>query len=189
MREAPRRAGAAIVVAAAAGAVLGGAEPELVPRSEPWSASETVAASDLEPGQRVPLRAGVRLGELIVRSRWSDFRGQEIRAGRYELRYALQPRLKDHVGVDRIRDFALLVPRSAAGAAPAQAAPELWIAAARLVAGSRHPAVMALRPEGSGGTPPGAAVASDGQLVEYRTIGGLVLGFVLHGRAEAPNEF
>ena len=160
-----------------------------MPRSEPWSADESVATVDLEPGQSVPLRTGVRLGEFVVPATWSDFRGQEIVAGRYELRYALQPRLKDHVGLDRIRDFALLVPRSVAAEAPQGASPEFWIEASRRVAGSRHPAVMALRRWSSGGPPPEAPAEVDRQLVEVRTIGDLVLGFVLRGQAEDSTAF
>lgn len=173
---------AALLVAAAAlaGAAMAMATAvELRPRTEPWNAAETFAAEAREPGQLFPLRDGARLGEVELSRVWSDFRGQAIAAGRYELRYALQPRLKEHVGSDAVRDVALLVPSEAV----AIGVSEGWIAASRRVSGSRHPAVMALVAWSGGGPPPEDPVELEGWRVVVRTIDGLVLAFVVEGRA------
>lgn len=42
----------------------------------------------------------------------SDFRGQEIKAGAYSLRYSLHPTDGNHMGIAPYRDFLLLVPVS-----------------------------------------------------------------------------
>jgi hypothetical protein len=144
----------------------------IAPRTEPWRDGERVA--EIEPGQRIPLATGALLGELTLRADWTDFRGQVIARGRYELRYALQPRLKDHAGSDAIRDFALLVPRGLPGATD-------WIAASRRVSRTRHPAVLALLPEG--------ATRKGEPTVVYRQVSDLIVGFVIEGRAPPPDAF
>jgi hypothetical protein len=107
---------------------------DLRPRCAAFEAGGLDPAA-LEPGQALPLRAGTLLGEILLQAAWRDFRGQVVAPGRYELRYLLQPRLKEHVGVDAIRDFALLVPPGTSGD---------WVAASRSVSRTRHPAVLAL---------------------------------------------
>jgi hypothetical protein len=111
------------------------------PRTTPWTAEERRAPAELEPGQRIALRPGAWLGEVELFTAWRDFRDQEVAAGRYELCYALQPRLKEHAGVDAIRDFGLLVARPAAAGRGCLGD---WLAASRRVSGTGHPAVIAL---------------------------------------------
>jgi hypothetical protein len=188
MRELARRASrAAAVVLLVAGAAR--AESVVVdPRREALRADERLAADAVEPGQRVALRDGTPLGELELATPWRDFRGQSIAAGRYGLRYALQPRLKDHVGVDAIRDFALLVPAVEAAPDP-EVGVAAWIAASRRVSATAHPAVMALL-AWEGAEPPPTPRREDGGLsVEYLEVGGLVLGFVVAGEVEARDAF
>jgi hypothetical protein len=102
-----------------------------------------------EDGVFLPwLEPGTLLGLLHAPRGARDARGEEVPAGHYTLRYAVQPRLKDHVEVSPYRDFALLVParRDRGGSIRAS---EL-MALARPAAG-RHPYVLALSP------PPGCA--------------------------------
>ncbi len=173
---------AAVLVLAALGLMGASADPlELRPRSEPWEPGERLAEEAMDAGQRVPLAFGARLGWVELGSTWSDFRGQAVSPGRYGLHYALQPRLKQHVGADAVRDFALLVPEEL-GPVLTRRSVEEWIAASLRVSGTRHPAVMALV-AWSGGPPPETPVELDGRLVVVRAVGGLVLAFVVEGRA------
>jgi hypothetical protein len=97
-----------------------------------------------EDGVSFPwLEPGTLLGLLHAPRGARDARGEEVPAGRYTLRYAVQPRLKDHVEVSAYRDFALLVParRDRGGSLDASEAAAL----ARPAAG-RHPYVLALSP-------------------------------------------
>jgi hypothetical protein len=51
---------------------------------------------------------GEILGRIRFHDAWRDYRGQEVPAGIYTLRYAVQPLLKDHAGTSRWRDFAIV---------------------------------------------------------------------------------
>jgi len=155
-------------------------------RSEPWTAVERLTPDQVEPGQRFALAFGARLGELEISGAWSDFRGQAIQPGRYALRYGLQPRLKDHVGVDAVRDFALLEPLETADG---EERPEKWMAESRRVSGTSHPAVLALTPWEGNGQPPLDAVTIGAWRVIYLRIADLVLGFVVTGRAGPADAF
>lgn len=142
---------------------------ELRPRDEAWRPGEILAAAQLEPGQALPLAAGTPLGELVLADEWLDARGHRIAPGRYALRYALQPRLKDHLGLDASRDFALLVPLEAGPGDPR--------AQARHALDSRHLAVMALVPAWAGA--PGQLRLDDGRLALVARIGELSIAFVV----------
>jgi hypothetical protein len=151
-------------------AVLAGAAAvTLRPRTEPWRDAER--ATEMDHGQRIPLRTGARLGEVALTGAWSDFRGQTIAPGRYELRYALQPRSKHHAGADAVRDFALLVPRALGEAGD-------WVAASRRVSRTAPPAGMALEP----------GPERDRRGVVYRRVGDLTIGFVVSGRAASEGD-
>lgn len=154
-------------------------------RGDAFAPAERVATP--EAGQAIALRFGVPLGELELDAPWSDFRGQTIPPGVYGLRYALQPRLKEHAGADAIRDFALLVPAELAAASGTKR-PEEWIAASRLASGTSHPAVMALVPWSGEGAPPAETRIGDYR-VEFRSLGDLAIGFVVAGRAAVEEAF
>ncbi len=178
MRE--RAAEALLALGLAAAAVIS-------PRAEPWNETERISEKEMEPGQRVALAFGARLGEVTLTETWSDFRGTLVAPGRYGLRYALQPRLKEHVGADAIRDFALLVPAELSTANEARR-PEEWIAASRVASGASHPAVMALLPWTGETSPPAETVLGD-DIVQFRSIGDLSIGFVVAGRAVVEEAF
>ena len=76
----------------------------------------------------------------------SDFRGQQVPAGFYTLRYALIPDDGNHLGVSPNRDFLLLIP------APSDSDPsavfkfqELITMSAKTV-GAKHPSALSLPP-------------------------------------------
>ena len=95
-----------------------------------WATCEPVA-TDGEREDRTnfsSIRRGEILGTIKLVTEWRDYRGQRVPPGTYEMRYAVQPLLKDHAGTTRWRDFAILI-----GTNP-----------------SRHPFVMALVPADEG---------------------------------------
>jgi hypothetical protein len=170
----------AVSLALAGLAATGSGAVEIRPRREPWLPKETIDEATRGPGQGFALRDGALLGEVVLRERWTDFRGQKIEPGRYALRYALQPRLKEHVGADAIRDFALLAPAVDDGSTP-------LLEASRRVSGTGHPAVMALVAwQGAGEAPAELHQENPERLILFRDIGGLTIGFVVMGRAPAP---
>jgi hypothetical protein len=76
---------------------------------------------------------GSAVGVVRFLAPWRDYRGREVPPGTYRLRYAIQPRLKDHIGTTVFRDFLLIEPRPGAHG---------------------HPFVMAMVPAGSTSGPP-----------------------------------
>lgn len=114
-------------------------------RTAPTPAQDGVSLPWLEPG--------ALLGLLHLPLGARDARGDAVPSGHYTLRYAVQPRLKDHVEVSAHRDFALLVPAARDRGAPLD---EAEVMALSRPAPSRHPHVLAL----SAGEPcPRGAVA------------------------------
>jgi hypothetical protein len=63
-------------------------------------AAERTFYSSISPGEI--------LGRIQFHDVWRDYRGQEVPAGIYTFRYAVQPILKDHAGTSRWRDFAII---------------------------------------------------------------------------------
>ena len=71
--------------------------------------------AEFEPSDTVfvPLEPGSLVGVLRFTRKGADFRGQEIKAGVYTLRYSNQPVDGNHVGTFATRDFLVMVPASA----------------------------------------------------------------------------
>ena len=76
----------------------------------------------------------------------SDFRGQEVSAGFYTLRYALIPNDGNHLGVSPNRDFLLLVPAASDADPNATFKSDQLMEMSRKAAGTRHPAPLSLVP-------------------------------------------
>jgi hypothetical protein len=115
-----------------AGALLA----EVTLRTNP-PAKPPASVKDRERVNFAMLGEGTIVGSIVLYQPWTDYRGVAMPPGSYQLRYRIQPRLKDHAGTTRFRDFLLLEP-------------------SRL---GRHPYVMALVPAG---TPGAVAVTIDG---------------------------
>jgi hypothetical protein len=79
---------------------------------EIWLAKTWTVTPGFQPSDSVlyPLAVGEFIGVLRFPRKGSDFRGQEIAAGMYTLRYANQPVDGNHVGTSPTRDFLLLSP-------------------------------------------------------------------------------
>ena len=99
---------------------------------------------DAERVNFAALGEGSVVGVIRLHEPWRDYRNRLVPAGEYRLRYRVQPRLKDHAGTTRYRDFLLLEPSPP----------------------KEHPYVMAI-------VPPSAA-ASDQTIVEGRIDGAAI---------------
>ena len=116
---------------------------------EIWPAKTWTAKADFKPSDTVfePLVSGSLVGVLRFTRKGADFRGQEIPAGVYTLRYANQPVDGNHVGTFPTRDFLVMLPASADQSAKPIAEMDLFKLSAQS-AESNHPAIMPLvKPE------------------------------------------
>lgn len=91
------------------------------------------------------LAPGTLLGVLHLQRGWRDFHEQEVEAGIYALRYAVQPNTKDHEGTAPHRDFAILVP-IAKETKPDPLPLKTLIAHSGTITGGTHPVVLQLYP-------------------------------------------
>lgn len=125
------------------------------PVCEIWLVKEVATREDFKPTLTVkyPFTSGQLLGaaRLPTAGAALDFRGQELAAGVYTLRYGLQPQDGNHLGSSDTSDFGLAC--SAAmdkDPAPVSKVPDLFKLSAK-AAGSAHPAIFQMIP------PPAAA--------------------------------
>jgi hypothetical protein len=154
-----------------------GGSLELVTRDTPWAEGDRLPPERIEEGQHLGLRTPTWLGTVAVDGGWSDFREQRIPAGHYALCYALQPRRKEHAGLDAIRDFATLVAASGRASAPCDGD---WLAGSRAVTGTGHPAVLALVPGERIGSQTGL---EPNWVITPLDVAGEAIGFVVVGHA------
>lgn len=93
------------------------------------------------------LRPGALVGVVTFAKPWTDFRGQELAAGTYTLRYARQPASKDHEDTSPSSDFLMLCP-AADDRDPADLPFPALKKLSGKASGGTHPAVMVLLPPG-----------------------------------------
>ena len=74
----------------------------------------------------------------------SDFRGQQIKPGFYNLRYELIPNDGNHLGVSPSRDFVLLVPPGSDSDPAAQFKFDELVSLSRKATGTNHPGPLSL---------------------------------------------
>jgi hypothetical protein len=115
-----------------------------------WLAKDLAVKADFKPSLNVkyPFTPGQLVGVLQVQktSEFTDFRGQDVPAGVYTLRYAQQPVDGNHVGTSETHDFLLAIPAKAdADPAPLKDLEELHKRSAT-AAGATHPAIYSLLP-------------------------------------------
>lgn len=110
-----------------------------------WPATKWTAKPDFTPSLSIlyPFEFGELVGVLRYKSKATDFRGQEIPAGVYTVRYALQPEDGNHVGTSDTRDFLLLLPIESDTAAAPIGEEQLFKLSSEVV-GTTHPAMLAL---------------------------------------------
>ncbi len=112
---------------------------------EIWPAKKwsTKADAKLAEGVIYPLEIGELVGVLRYPRKGADFRGQEIPAGVYTLRYGNQPVDGNHVGTFETRDFLLLVPARTDQSPKPITEADLFKESAQS-AESSHPAILPL---------------------------------------------
>jgi hypothetical protein len=122
---------------------------------EIWPARQWDVSAEFTPTATVlyPLKPGSLVGALRFGRKAADFRGQEIAAGVYTLRYGNQPEDGNHVGTFETRDFLLMLPAAVDTSPAAIAEMDLHTSSAKS-AESSHPAIMPLvKPDGAGELP------------------------------------
>ena len=105
---------------------------------------------------KYPLFPGQLIGvlEVLVDAEFTDFRGQEVAAGAYTLRYGQQPVDGNHIGTSELSDFLLAIPASFdEDPATTQSLPTLFKQSAKST-GSNHPAIYSLLPSKANETTP-----------------------------------
>lgn len=120
-----------------------------------WLAKEWSAKPDFKPSLSVlyPFEVGQLVGAVRFRRKAEDFRGQEIPAGVYTLRYALQPVDGNHVGTSDTRDFLVLL-RAEDDKNPGPVPEAQLHPLSAKAAGTTHPAMwMLMRVRGDEQTP------------------------------------
>ena len=110
---------------------------------------------------------GALVGAVRFPAKFTDFRKQEIAAGVYTLRFALQPDIGDHTGTSPHPDFCLLCPAKEDGSAEPIEKKKL-IEVSSLVNEGRHPAVLLLWP--NNGKDVGVSVVDKGDGVYVATV-------------------
>ncbi len=115
-----------------------------------WLVKEVPMKEGFKPSLSVkyPFAAGELLGVLQVeaKSKFTDFRGQEMKTGVYTLRYGQQPEDGNHVGTSDLADFLLAIPASAdTDPKPISGFDPLTKRSAK-ASGSTHPAIFSLMP-------------------------------------------
>jgi hypothetical protein len=121
---------------------------------EIWVTKAWPTKADFQPSDSVlyPIEPGSLVGALRFARKGADFRGQEIPAGVYTLRYANQPVDGNHVGTFATRDFLVMSPATA-DQSPAPVADENLFKTSAQSAESTHPAIIPLIKPSAGDAP------------------------------------
>ncbi len=113
-----------------------------------WFAKEVPMKANFKPTLNVkyPFAPGELIGVLQVKSKFTDFRGQEMKSGVYTLRYGQQPEDGNHVGTSDLADFLLAIPAAMdSDPKPIADFKDLAKRSAKS-AGATHPAIFSLLP-------------------------------------------
>lgn len=115
-----------------------------------WLVKEVPMKANFKPTLNVkyPFAPGELIGVLQVqaKSKYTDFRGQEIKPGVFTLRYGQQPEDGNHVGTSDLADFLLAIPASVDTDPNPIAVFKALSDRSAKTAGSTHPAIFSLLP-------------------------------------------
>lgn len=115
-----------------------------------WLTKEIPTKANFKPSLSVkyPFAAGELVGVLQVqaKSKYTDFRGQEIKAGLYTLRYGQQPEDGNHIGTSDLADFLLAIPAAMDSDPKPIGGFDALAQKSSKSAGSTHPAIFSLLP-------------------------------------------
>ncbi len=110
---------------------------------------------------------GTLVGAVRFPAKFTDYRKQELAAGVYTLRFALQPDIGDHTGTSPHPDFCLMC-RAKDDKDAADIDKKKLIEVSSLVNEGRHPAVLLMWP--NNGKDAGVKVVNKGEGVHVATI-------------------
>jgi hypothetical protein len=115
-----------------------------------WFVKEVPTKANFKPTLNVkyPFAPGELIGvlQVQVKSKFTDFRGQEMKSGVYTLRYGQQPEDGNHVGTSDLADFLLAIPAAMdSDPKPIAVFKDLAKRSAKS-AGGTHPAIFSLLP-------------------------------------------
>lgn len=114
------------------------------------SLSTEASADQIQNGLTyAEITGGSIVGVVSFAHTWTDFRKQEVVAGTYTLRIAVQPSTGDHMGTAPHIDFCLLTP-IAKDTEPAAIELKTLIEQSKEITGGSHPSVMLLFPHYKG---------------------------------------
>jgi hypothetical protein len=115
-----------------------------------WLAKELALKPGFKPNFSVkyPFTNGQLVGVLQVEkdASMTDFRGQELKAGVYTLRYGQQPQDGNHIGTSELSDFLLALPAAKDTKPGTLTDGDQLIEGSASAAGSTHPAIFSLLP-------------------------------------------
>lgn len=115
-----------------------------------WLVKSLEVKADFKPSSNVkyPLVPGQLVGvlEVVKKSEFTDFRGQDVAAGVYTLRYGQQPVDGNHVGTSELYDFLLAIPAKLDVDPSTLKMSEAMHKLSAKASGSNHPAIFSLLP-------------------------------------------
>lgn len=111
-----------------------------------------------------------------------DFRGQNIPAGTYTMRYELLPSDGNHLGVSPDPDFFLLVPAADDPGPATKLNFQALVRASAKASGTAHPAAFALAPTDA--SAPKVSRTEQGYVIANFPIASKQIGMILSGSAE-----
>lgn len=119
-----------------------------------WLVKELPVKPEFKPTLSVkyPLAPGQLVGvlEVTAKNEFTDFRGQDVAAGAYTLRYGQQPVDGNHVGTSDLSDFLLAIPAKSDEDPALPKTPEALFKLSAKATGSNHPAIYSLLPPKTG---------------------------------------
>jgi hypothetical protein len=137
-----------------------------------------------EDGVTLPtIPQGALIGVLRFPGRGADRRGQNIKAGTYTLRYALQPVNGDHQGVAPQRDFLVMVPVADDPGPDAKPGVEDLMKLTRKASGTPHPAVLSMSAS-SNAKFPELKKEGENDWALHAKVGDLAIEVILVGKVE-----
>src|SRR5713226_4702730 len=137
-----------------------------------------------EEGVTLPtIPQGALLGALRFPGRGADRRGQNIKAGVYTLRYALQPVNGDHQGVAPQRDFLVMIPAADDTEPNAKPGFDDLMKMSRKASGTPHPAVLSMSAS-SNAKFPELKKEGESDWVLHAKIGDLPVAVIVVGKVE-----
>ena len=115
-----------------------------------WLSKDVPAKAGFKPSLSVkyPFAPGELIGVLQVqaKSKFTDFRGQQMKPGVYTLRYGQQPEDGNHIGTSDLADFVLAIPAATDSDSKPISGFESLTKKSAKATGSNHPAIFSLLP-------------------------------------------